>query len=194
MERENWEKFVKKNLDEAEVSTNRGLTTHMYLSAAKLCARYKPESDDVETYLRKALDADAKNREAAVQLERRLKRGERWQELAAFYDERVDVAASKDDRIQALIGLADLAMRHLEQPERAVEAMKKVVAADPGHPRALRVLADAYEQDENWSALVMLYTGALKARRRSGSRDDEQVVTTRLPLSTLDGREDRRVV
>lgn len=173
MERDNWQKFVQKNLDEAEVSTNRGLTTHMYLSAAKLCARYQPDSDDIETYLRKAIDADAKNRQAAIQLERLLLRQERWGDLAEFHDQRADAAGKGGERVRALLGVADLATTRLDDPDRALEAMKKVIAAEPGHPQALRVLADSYEQSENWSALVMLYTGALKARRRAGSRDGE---------------------
>ncbi|MCG8417376.1 MAG: tetratricopeptide repeat protein [Proteobacteria bacterium] len=173
MERANWEKFVKKNLDEAEQSTNRGLTTHMYLAAAKLYGRYKPESNEVEVYLRKALDADPKNRQAAVQLRRLFERQERWQDLAALYSELADVASGKEGRVQALLGLAEILAERLEQPEQSTDVMKKVAVADPAHPRALRVLADAYENSEDWSALVTLYTGALKARRRTGSRESE---------------------
>ncbi|MEM9492216.1 MAG: hypothetical protein AAGC55_23920, partial [Myxococcota bacterium] len=42
MERDNWEKFVKTFVDQAEGATDRQLSTHMYWSAARLCAHYQP--------------------------------------------------------------------------------------------------------------------------------------------------------
>src|SRR5690606_5653696 len=62
----------------------------------------------------------------------------------------------------------------LGRPDDALESMKRLIAAEPTHPRALRLLADVYEGQEDWPALVMLYTNALKARRRGpDGRDDE---------------------
>src|SRR5262249_2841418 len=65
--RENWERIVKKYLDEAKVSTDRQLTTGLYLSVAETYARYGGEAPypgdprnpahppDVQTYLPPAL-------------------------------------------------------------------------------------------------------------------------------------------
>src|SRR5688572_18345636 len=47
LESGNWERFVKKYLDEAKASTDRGLTTSMYLSAAETYARYRPDAQEV---------------------------------------------------------------------------------------------------------------------------------------------------
>lgn len=171
--RQNWQKIVAKYLEEARVATDRQLCTSLYLSAAETCARYQPDAPEVEQHLRKALEVDPRNRRAARHLERMLRSRERWDELAALLDERVDAAATKDERVQALLGLAELARDRLGRPELAVDAMKKVAATDPAHPAALRVLADEYEREDNWSSLVMLYTNALKARRRSSGREPE---------------------
>lgn len=170
MERENWRKFVDKNLAEAEASTDRGLTSHMYLSAAQYYGRFEPEAAEVEAYLRRALEADARNHKAAILLARLLRRAERWQELLALLAERAE-AGGREERVQALLGMAEVATR-LGQKDVAESSMKKVLAVDPAHPRAMRVLADFYEEVEDWSALVMLYTSALKARRRG---DDSEL-------------------
>ncbi len=170
--RDNWRKFVDKYLEEAKVSTDRQLTTSLYLSAAETFARYEPQSGDIEKYLRRALEVDARNRRAAIHLERLLRREQRWDELIAFLEQRVDAAVTKDERVQALLGIAQVAEDKLDDHDAAVESMKKVVATEPGHPRALRVLSDTYEATENWSALVMLYTNALKASRRTRGDSD----------------------
>ncbi len=171
--RENWKKFADKYLEEARVSTDRGLTTSMYLSAAKIYARYQPGASEIEDFLRKALDADPRNREAAVHLERLLRRAGRSDDLLALFEQRSELAAAPDERVHALLGIAELAAGPLERPELALESMKKILAIDPAHGRALQLLADDYEREENWSALVMMYTGALKAQRRAGARDGD---------------------
>jgi hypothetical protein len=171
--RENWRRMVAKYLEEANASTDRTLTTYMFQKAAETFARYEPDAAEVETYLRTALGVDAKNRKVATHLERLLRRQARWPELSDLLRERVEAAATKEERTQALVGLADLAQGPLNDVDLAVESMKKVVVVEPAHPRALSLLADVYERDRNWSSLVMLYTNALKARRRGSSLDVE---------------------
>ncbi len=173
LERDNWEKFVEKYLSEAQASTDRGLTTSLYLSAAETFARYRPESADVEKHLRSALDVDPRNGRAALHLERLLRRGERWGELKELLEMRVEAASTDDDRVYALMNLAEVLGGQLDDKAQASEAIKKVIGISPAHPGALRVLADLYEAEENWSALVMLYTNALKAQRRAGNRDTD---------------------
>src|SRR5688572_17513434 len=75
IDRDNWEKFATKYLDEAKASTDRQLTASLYLSAAEIVARHQPASTQVEDYLRRALDIDPKNRKAALHLERVLRGG-----------------------------------------------------------------------------------------------------------------------
>lgn len=165
---DNWKKFAAKYVDEARASTDRKLTTSLYLTAAENWARYAPGSPEIEQYLRRALDADPHNRKAALHLERLLRAAGRWGELGALLEARVDAAASKEERIAALLGLVEVCHAHLGQPERALEHGKKVLAMDPAQPRVLRLLGDAFEQAQNWQALVMLYSGALKAKGDAG--------------------------
>jgi tetratricopeptide (TPR) repeat protein len=184
MERDNWRKFVQKNLDEADVSTDRALTTHMYLSVAEFYGRYQAGAPELETYLRKALAVDPENRKAAMLLGRLLRRAERWDDLLAFLDERAELVG-KSERVQALLDVAEVAKEKLGRIEVAENSMKKVLAIDPAHPRALRLLSDLYQQTEAWSALVMLYTSALKTRR---DRNDDAELGMLLQIGMLHWR------
>ncbi len=184
MERDNWRKFVQKNLDEADVLTDRALTTHMYLSVAEFYGRYQTGAPELEIYLRKALAVDPENRKAAMLLGRLLRRAERWDDLLAFLDERAELVG-KSERVQALLDVAEVAKEKLGRVEVAENSMKKVLAIDPSHPRALRLLADLYQQTEDWSALVMLYTSALKTRR---DRNDDAEMGMLLQIGMLHWR------
>ncbi|MBI4512241.1 MAG: tetratricopeptide repeat protein [Deltaproteobacteria bacterium] len=165
MIRAHWERIVEKYANEARAATDRQLATTMFLSAAETCARYRPDAPEIDDYLRAALDVEPRNRRAAMHLERRLRQGGRWEELAQFFVQREAAATTKDERIQALLGLTDLAQARLEQPDLVLSCMKQVLTVDPGHPRALRTLIEVYSAEENWEGLVKLYEGALKARR-----------------------------
>ena len=166
--RDNWKKFAAKYIDEAKASTDRQLTTALYLSAAEIYARYAPEAPEVEGYLRRSLEADPRNRRASAHLERVLARAARWPELATALAQRVDLSTTGEERVAALLALGDVTRGPLDQPERALEHYKKVVAIDAAQPTALRVLGDAFASAENWQSLVMLYASALRVRGGDG--------------------------
>lgn len=166
--RDNWQKFAAKYVDEAKASTDRELTTALYLSAAETYARYAPDAPEVEQHLRASLAADPRNLRAGAHLQRLLARAGRWGELADALAARVDHAQTSEHRVAALLALAEVTRGPLAQPEAALELYKKVVAIDPAQPSALRVLGDALAASENWTALVTLYTAALRARGGDG--------------------------
>ena len=180
MEREHWQKFVQKNLDEASASTDRALTTHMYLSAAKFHGRYQADGKEAEDLLRKALDADPKNRKAAITLEMLLRKGDRLVDVDQLLAERAAIAATKEERVYALLRRAELAIASFDKPDVAGAMMNQVVAMEPANPQAMTSLAAAYEAKGDWSALVELYSGALKTRRRKSSKEEENQLLLRI--------------
>ncbi|MDX2087534.1 MAG: tetratricopeptide repeat protein [Kofleriaceae bacterium] len=161
----NWQKFADKFLKEASASTDRNLATGLYVSAAEAYVRFSPQSPEAEGYLRKALEIEPRNTRAAFHLARHLRRAHRWQELADLLDERSNVAGTVEEKVAALIALAELARTQLGTPARAEAAIKRVLVLDPAQPQALRTVTDALAQAGNWTALVQTYQAALKARR-----------------------------
>ncbi|HMG57223.1 MAG TPA: hypothetical protein VK601_27175, partial [Kofleriaceae bacterium] len=161
----NWGKFADKYIKEAAASTDRSLATGLYVSAAELFVKFEPDAEDAEHHLRKALEVDPKNAKAAFHLVRLMRRAGRWAELAKLLEERGELAGATDERVAALLALADLLRNRLGDHHRADAAIKRVLQLDPTQPQALRSVADAYMSAQNWPALVALYQAALKARR-----------------------------
>src|SRR5215475_1667055 len=104
----NWRKFADKYVKEAEASTDRSLATGLYVSAAEAFVRFEPDAEDAEHHLRKALEIDPKAGKAAFHLARLLRQAGRWADLARLLEERSEVAAATDERVAALLGLADV--------------------------------------------------------------------------------------
>jgi len=169
MLRDKWQQVVKKNLDDAKASTARPLTTELYTKVGELYARYSPSTPEAETYWQKALSVEPRNRRASQHLERLMRRARRFPELIKVYEQRAENAATKEERVSALLGLADLYTRELTNPEAAVEAHKRALAIDPANGRALSALVKLYTERSDWSALIKLHEQALKARQRTES-------------------------
>jgi tetratricopeptide (TPR) repeat protein len=169
--RVNWERIVAKYLEEARASTDRQLTTNLFVSVAESYARYRPGAPEIEVHLRKALEVEPKNRRAAAHLERILRRSERWEELWRVLEHRADNAATREEKVSALASAGELVRDRLSRPDLAVEAMRKVLAVDPSNARAMQTLIDAYTAEENWLGLVRVYEGALKARGRAADTE-----------------------
>ncbi|HUJ60611.1 MAG TPA: tetratricopeptide repeat protein, partial [Kofleriaceae bacterium] len=161
----NWKKFAEKYVKEATASTDRSLATGLYVSAAEAFARFQPDAPEAEQYLRKALEIDPKNAKAAFHLARMLRRAERWNDLGELLDERADKAATLEDRVSALVALYELAKGPIANDPRAERAIKRALALDPAHPRALRIVADAAAAAGDWTAVIAAYQAALRARR-----------------------------
>src|SRR6185503_7423044 len=70
-----------------------------------------------------------------------------------------------EDKVAALITLSDLARQHLGNSSRADRALKRALALDPAHPRALRHVIDASAAAGDWPSVVAAYQAALKVRR-----------------------------
>jgi tetratricopeptide (TPR) repeat protein len=161
----NWKKFAEKYVKEATASTDRSLATGLYVSAAEAYVRFEPDAPEAEQYLRKALEIDPKNAKAAFHLGRLLRRAERWLDLVRLLEERAEVAATTEEKVAALLGLAEIARGRIGDQARAEAAIKRALVLDPAQPQALRVVAEAQTTAQNWPALIATYQAALKAKR-----------------------------
>ncbi len=171
MARDNWQKFAEKYVSEAQGSTDRALSTSMYVAAAANYLRFSPEAPEVVAYLDQALEIDPQNRKAVFHRARALRRQAQWVELAAFWQARAERSPSREAKVAAQLALADVAARHLNDADRARAAVAAAQAIDAGDPRVVRQLRDKLVAGERWAELAELLTGALKARRGSDEAD-----------------------
>jgi tetratricopeptide (TPR) repeat protein len=163
--RDNWQKIVKKYLEEAKESTDRQLTTSLYLSVAEIYGKYQPD-DHVEAYLQQALEVEPRNVKASMRLERLYRGEQRWEDLTELLESRIEAAATKEERVGSYLLLADVQARHRGMQAEAAESYKKALGIDPANGKALRALVDHYTNEENWQALIRVYENALRARPR----------------------------
>jgi golgin subfamily B member 1 len=111
--------------------------------------------------LRDALSLDPKNRRAALLHERILRDEGRWEELAAALDVYAGEVTAKEEKVAALVRLARVRSKKLDQKERAVEAYERVLDLAPGHAEATSALVDHFTERGMWEHLVALYDGQL---------------------------------
>lgn len=178
--RENWEKIVQKYRDEAEASTDDALTTSLYRSIAEIYQKNIPGSPEVEQFLNKSLEVDPTNNKSGFHLERLFRREERWDDLATFFQSRVENAADDFSRNDALMDLGRLYGIQLGDRETMKKYFSKVLDGDHSHAVAMRALADAYQEDENWEELIQIYEASLKSRSRT-----EQELGTYIQIGML---------
>ena len=179
--KENWTKIAKKYSDEVKAATDKQLSASLLVSLAEIHAKHHGDEGraEVEAHLRKAVETDPRNKKAALHLERLLRDARRWPELMGFLSGRADLLVAKEEKLAALLSLADVARDHLSRGDLHVETMKKVLAIDPLNSRAMKALSDSYSSTENWQSLYKLYENALKARPRG---DAESAIILQLGL------------
>ena len=96
---------------------------------------------------RQILSVDAQHRPSLDDLERLLRSAERWEELARFYEERVDEAPVPSEQLDAQLALAELCRGPLEQLRRAIELYGDVLDIDADHEEAVQALEALFEEE-----------------------------------------------
>lgn len=119
-----------------------------------------------------ALKLDPKNRRAASLQERILREEERWEELATALDAFATEVPVRDEKLAALVRLARVSKKKLEDLPRAMAAYERVIDIAPGHGEATRALVDHFTEKEMWDHLLALYEGQLSG---GGVRPGQEV-------------------
>jgi len=164
--RDNWEKVANKYIEEAEAvaDSDRQLSTSLFLSAAEVIWRNQPDDERVERFLRRSLEVEPRNAKASSHLERLLRRRGQLEDLGELYEQRADVASTREERVAAFLAAGDLWAHELDNLEEAASRYKRALSLDPANPKALRYLVQTLTAQENWTALVRFYEEALRGR------------------------------
>lgn len=185
--RENWKKIAEKFLETAETATDGTLKTDLFQRVAELYLKNKPKAKEVEQYLRRALQVEPRNRRAASILERVLRKRGKYDDLCTLLQQTGDAAASRDDKVTALLAAGRVAAEQLDDRDRAAKLYAAALDYAPGHPSALRFLVGHYTDHEDWDHLVALYEDALKGRGRTES---EQAILLQIGMTHWRMRQD----
>jgi tetratricopeptide (TPR) repeat protein len=169
-----WRDLVDRYLQEAHGAPEPAFHSSLLVSAAEVTYRYGRNGDAsagerIVTLLHEALTLDPKNRRAQMLLERKLREGGRWDDLARAIGRYAEEASQKDEKVAAWLRLARVHTKSLNKPEGAVEPYEHVLDLVPGHSEATSFLANYFSSREMWEHLVALYegqvtTGALRSK------------------------------
>ncbi|MDD5308374.1 MAG: hypothetical protein PHU25_13720 [Deltaproteobacteria bacterium] len=106
---------------------------------------------------KKALEVDPETPEALATLEKLTEREKDWAGLAEVIEMRASRAGGEAERVELFSKLGTVCKERLREPSRAADAWKRVLEIQPGHPKAVRSLREAYLAAEDWEALEKLY-------------------------------------
>lgn len=126
---------------------------------AQLASERLNRAEDALGYYRQILELDPGHTEILDRMEKHAERSKSWATLADVLERRMALSDESETRLGILQKLGAVYGEHLEMQEEAVGAWKRVLEVQPGHPRAMRVLRDAYLKTSRFDELETLYTG-----------------------------------
>jgi len=166
--RAKWRDLFDRYVQEAH-SGDPGFRSSLLVSAAEVVYRYGREGvgegplERVVGLLREALAIDPKSRRAEMLLERVLREGGRWDEVAQALERFASEATAKDEKVAGWLRLARTFTTKLKSPDRAAAAYERVLDVAPGQSEAAAFLSDYFTSREMWEHLISLYEGQLSA-------------------------------
>ncbi|HEY4186369.1 MAG TPA: tetratricopeptide repeat protein [Polyangia bacterium] len=171
----NWQPIASRYLQQAEAATDKTLASSLFGSVAEMYIKYRPDAPEGETYLRRSLELDPKNRRSGAHFERLLRRRNRPDELLALLSERASLAPSRDERALAEVASAELSLK-LGKPDQALVHFRKALEANPSEAKALRPVVAALNEQKEWPELGKV----LEAASRSKRADSDELLLTQL--------------
>lgn len=175
-------------LYQAQLATLTGaarlaLTTEM----AQLAAERLNRGDEAAKLYREILAQDPTNLTVLDALERHAERAKDWPTLAEALERRVEVTPDATARLGVLQKLGTVYADHMQDPQGAVRAWRRVLELQPGHQRALRVLRESYLLSGDYDGLQDLYSSQNDweglADVLSGTADRTKEATAKIELS-----------
>ena len=146
------------DLYEREVADLEGSAKIPLLSEmAQLAAERLNRGAEAVEIFKRLLELDPGRSEVLDALEKHAERSRDWATLASVLEKRVDATSDEAQRLTVLQKLGGVYADQLTDHAAAAGAWRRVLELQPGHPRALRVLRDAYLSGSDFDGLESLY-------------------------------------
>lgn len=151
-QREDWsavEEVLLRRLEQVEGMARIPL----YQALAELSAEQLDNAGQATGYLQQVLDEDPRHAGAFQQLEKLLRRSERWYDLVDLLRRQAGLLLGDGETaasVGKLVAIARLWNERLENPEAAAEVLEEVLQQDDSNVVALAELARLYESTKQW--------------------------------------------
>ena len=125
---------------------------------AQLAAEHLSRVDDALAYFREILDLDPTRLEVLDRYEKYAERSKNWALLADALERRLSAGGTNTEaQLPVLQKLGTVYSDHLDRADQAVRTWRRVVEAQPGNARAMRVLRDSYLRTGDYDSLEAVY-------------------------------------
>jgi tetratricopeptide (TPR) repeat protein len=129
----------------------------LWFEMAKLAAERLDSGSQAIALYKRVLEEDPASATALDALEKQAERDKDFAAVADVLQRRVDVASDGPSKLAILQKLGSIYLDRVRDPAQAVATWKRVLAIQPGHPKALRVLRDSHLADGDYDGLTELY-------------------------------------
>ncbi|MCP4502301.1 MAG: hypothetical protein GY822_20285 [Deltaproteobacteria bacterium] len=123
---------------------------------AKLLGDKLGEEERAITELRKVLELSSGYVPALKMLSGLFARQERWDDLVGMYESELLQQQDRDQAIYLLDKIGSLYEKELSNPEKAIEAYRRMLDHVPGYLPALRSLGRLYSKTQQWDQLIIV--------------------------------------
>jgi tetratricopeptide (TPR) repeat protein len=129
----------------------------VWLEMAKMAAERLDRGADAASLYRKLLQEDPSASGALDALEKQAERDKDYRTVAEVLERRVTAATDPAQKLAVLQKLGAVYTDRLDDVEGAKKAWRRVLDLQPGQPKALRVLRDAFVGQGDYDGLTELY-------------------------------------
>ncbi len=155
-----WKSLYEVMRKEFALTSDNDARLEMTIELAKLAGDRLHNHEDAIRLWREVIEQAPDTPGALESLERLAEREKDWGTLAESLERRVNLQSDSPSNVKVLQKLGSIYSDYLEDPARAAEAWKRILAVDPKNGRALRTLRETYLAAQDWDGLYALYEKA----------------------------------
>src|ERR1700722_10305575 len=142
---------------EAEAAPEGPQRRELWMEMAKLAAERLDLGAQAVALHKRVLDEEPSSAAALDALEKQAERDKDFATVADVLERRTALAPDAAARLAILLKLGGIYSDRLRDPAKAMTAWRRVLALQPGHAKALRVLRDSYVAIGDYDGLSELY-------------------------------------
>lgn len=167
-----WEDLIGMHRQEIEVTQNEDQQINLLYKIGELYEEKLVQEDKAIVAFQEVLRIRPTNFPAMKALIRIFTNKRDWENLIEIYEKEATVLEDPQQKALSLFRMAEISESHLNDPERSVETLQKILQIVPGHAPALRSLERLYARSESWRELLGVYERGLENASHENQRVD----------------------
>jgi len=187
---EQWGELIRMLLLEAGLRTEPEVQVDLYSRLAKLYEeKFKAVQESIKC-CRTVLKIDKQNMSAHAELTRLLEAQAQWEDLYKALLDYEQVTLETPGKVNTLLKAAETADQKLEDPDRAIEQLRRALDLDPADTRTLGRLESIYQREQRWQDLVQVLKEQAAKTEQTAERAALHEKTAKILEERLDNKKE----